>query len=135
MSLRIVLAVLIVLGAASCKRADAVGGAGPQHGDGRYQGVGLFEPGRMWRELVPFAQTRDPAEARLSDDERVIVVVDSRTGEIRQCGNLSGYCLTSNPWSPPAKSAQAAPARLVRHADDIDREAGSTVAPAAIKPE
>lgn len=95
------------------------GGPGPGHGGrhgGRYVGIGLYSPGQMWPRMVGAARSGDESAATLHDDEQVIVVVDSQTGEIRQCGNLSGHCLRMNPWS-----GQPAPASLSEHAADIDR--------------
>ncbi len=50
-------------------------------------------------------------KAGLADDEQVIVVVDSDTGEIRQCGALSGYCVGMRPWDHGV--SQTLPASLV----------------------
>jgi hypothetical protein len=46
------------------------------------------------------------------DDQAIIVVVDSATGEIRSCGDLSGYCIGQNPWKKPLASGQGAPVAL-----------------------
>lgn len=117
--------VLIVAGAlalAGCQRM--VGGTGAAHG--RYLGVGVYPAGQMWSQIAGPAPT-DPKAATLNDDEQVIVVVDSRTGEIRQCGNLSGYCVAMNPWARPA--AQGTPAALAKHAAQIAAEAASGAKP------
>ena len=89
---------------------------------GRYAGVGIYTPGEMWPQLARPAAGSDPAAATLEDDEQVIVVVDTKTGEVRQYGNLSGHCLAMDPWSKPA-SVQGAPAPLLKHARDLAREA------------
>lgn len=96
---------------------------------GRFVAVGTYAPGQVWAHLArpKPAEAPDPAVARLDDDEQIIVVMDSATGELRQCGNLSGHCLAFNPWAKDA-SNQGAPATLLKHAQDLNREAA--VAPA-----
>ncbi|MEO6040308.1 MAG: hypothetical protein ABIP41_00215 [Croceibacterium sp.] len=59
----------------------------------------------------------DPAAATIADDEHVIVVVDSITGEVRQCGDHSGYCVAMKPWS-----GGSSPAMLSKHAADLAAE-------------
>jgi hypothetical protein len=85
-------------------------------GQGRYLGIGIYDAGPLWQELANGEPPKDPKAATLADDSEVVVVVDSATGEIRQCGNFSGRCLSLNPWRGPAG---AAPAALVRHAADV----------------
>ena len=75
-------------------------------------------------------RARDAAAANLGDDDHVIVVVDSRTGEIRQCGNYSGHCIGMNPWAGPLGQGQAAPVPLTKHAADLAREAEQQALPA-----
>lgn len=121
---------LILVAAAGCQRggerAEPAGGKGA----GRYQGVGVYRAGEMWAQLKAPNAASDPAAARLDDDEEIIVVIDNLTGELRQCGNMSGHCIGMNPW---AGSAQPAPATLLKHAADLRREA-ATPAPAATSP-
>ena len=63
----------------------------------------------------------DAAMARLEDDEHIIVVLDSHTGEVRQCGDHSGFCVSMNPWT--GTGAQVAlPAKLTKHAADLAAE-------------
>ena len=114
-------AALSTLATAACQKAGGPVEPGSAH-RGRYAGVGIYTPGEMWAQLARSAARSDPAVARLEDDEQVIVVVDTRTGEVRQCGNLSGHCLAMDPWSASA-SVQAAPAPLLKHAQDLAREA------------
>jgi hypothetical protein len=89
---------LILTGAitlAGCKpQAAALDQARP----GRYAGVGLYAPSEAWKRIVDTALPKGAAKAGLVDDEQVIVVVDSDTGEVRQCGALSGYCVGVKPW-------------------------------------
>jgi len=93
---------------------------------GRYVGVGMYPATALWAHLTATAPT-DPAAARLDDDEQVIVVMDSATGELRQCGNLSGHCIGFNPWGRPLPEAQVAPAKLLKPAQDLTGEASATV--------
>jgi hypothetical protein len=80
--------------------------------EGRYQGVGVYGVGPGWARItVPPAQEGSRA-ARLADDDHVIVVSDSQTGEVRQCGDLSGYCITLNPWKGALDATRAAPVSL-----------------------
>jgi hypothetical protein len=102
-------------------------------GQGRYLGVGIYDAGTLWQEQANAEPPKDPKAATLADDSEIVVVVDSATGAIRQCGNFSGRCLSLNPWRGPAG---AAPASFVRHAADLAREeAGKpTVEAAPSKP-
>lgn len=89
----------------------------------RYVGVGIYSPGALWTELARPTREPDATAAVLDDDNEVIVLIDSVTGQLRQCGNLSGYCIGMNPWSDPLDPAQAAPARLLKHAKQLREEA------------
>ncbi len=115
-------AVLLIVGpvAACTKKAEAP--AAPAHDGvfakfgqkGRYVGVGLYVPGAAWTRLeppqpTPAAAAPNPRQAGLQDDEVVIVVADTATGELRQCGNLSGHCVTLRPWAKPAETSGPAP--------------------------
>jgi hypothetical protein len=78
---------------------------------GRYAGVGVYTPGEPWaRQSAPAPAS--PAAAKLADDEAVIVVIDSRSGEVRACGDLSGHCVRMNPWI----AARATPVDLAPRA-------------------
>ena len=90
---------------------------------GRYLGIGVYEAGRMWSRMVRANRAADPAAATTADDEKVIVVVDSHSGEVRQCGNLTGYCIGMNPWAGPLGREQGAPIGVTEHAADLDRQA------------
>ena len=91
-------------------------GGGPHHG-GRYVGIGLYAPSALWSRLAGVPRPSNPQAATLDDDNAVIVVVDSQTGEIRQCGNLSGHCIAMNPWS-----GQSAAASLTAHSADLSAQ-------------
>src|SRR4051794_39022209 len=80
---------------------------------GRYAGIGTFDAGRLWEQMAGAAAAKDPNTARLADDEHVIVVLDSHTGEVRQCGDHSGVCVAMNPWSG---APLVAPVNLGNHA-------------------
>jgi hypothetical protein len=84
---------------------------------GRYVGIGAYSAGALWSKMAVANPPRDPSAAKTADDEHVIVVVDSDTGEIRQCGDLSGYCIGMNPWAKPLSPSQGAPVALTAHAD------------------
>jgi hypothetical protein len=88
-------------------------------GQGRYLGIGIYDAGALWQELANAQPSKDPKAATLADDSQIVVVVDSATGEVRQCGNFSGRCLSMNPWRGPAGTA---PAALGRHLADLARD-------------
>lgn len=115
-----------------CNRSELTG-SGTGHGAGRYAGVGLYQADRMWKQLAG-PTPKESAAARIADDSYVIVAIDSRTGELRQCGNLSGRCIGMNPWSTAITQAQLAPATLVKHAEQLDAEALSETNPASSAP-
>jgi hypothetical protein len=119
--------VLAVVGSllSACNRNDEATAPGPKS-PGRYAGIGTFEAGRLWREMAGAPSSKDLATAKLDDDEHVIVVLDSHTGEVRQCGDHSGFCVAMNPWTTPGSTA--VPVRLKKHAaeasDDDQASAG-----------
>lgn len=117
-SLAILLAAVFVL--SGCN-SEPVGTA-PVH-QGRYLGVGVYSVGNMWSRMKAPAPA-DKSAATLADDEHVIVVVDSHTGEVRQCGDLSGYCIRTNPWTATSASN---PTALTEHAAQIAAEAANNV--------
>jgi hypothetical protein len=123
------------------KKADNLFGGDNRIGQGRYQGVGHFPASRLWREVVRPSATNDPARALPKDDDEVIVVLDSTTGEVRQCGNFSGRCIGMNPWTAPLAETEKAPASLTKHLDrieadqDAEREVRTQPATAAAKPQ
>jgi len=112
------------LGVSGCQKPvdTATGLLGGGHGKGRYFGVGLYPAGRMWSQVVRASGAKDPTASLPKDDEQVIVVLDSATGELRQCGNLSGACIAMNPWSKPLAATQQAPVLLGKHAEQLDAE-------------
>lgn len=129
MKLWMTVGVLSCLVMAGCqKKAEApTSGLFGSGARGRYLGVAVYAPGRMWEQIARAGAPSDAAAATLRDDEQVIVVVDSTTGELRQCGNLSGFCIAMNPWSKPASPVTGAPAALLKHAQQLDDEAKTAV--------
>jgi len=85
---------------------------------GRYAGIGLFEPGKMWAKLQG-EESKDPAAAKPGDDETIIVVIDSDTGEVRECGNYSGRCISMNPWTKAVAPQQHSPVAVDAHAAEL----------------
>lgn len=100
---------------------------------GHYVAVGIYSPGELWRHLKPLgapespesdagASTASSTVAGLNDDDRILVVMDSTTGEVRQCGNLSGHCIGFNPWTRPLDASQNAPVPLLKNAQRLQFE-------------
>ena len=131
--MRAMLGLLAVTGLTlgGCQKTSEAGPTMVSSSRGRFVAVGTYAPGQVWAHLArpKPAEAADPAVARLDDDEQIIVVMDSATGELRQCGNLSGHCLAFNPWSKDA-SNQGAPATLLKHARDLNAEAAVAPDPA-----
>jgi len=126
--------VLIATGSlAACdKSEDAM--AEPHRGGGRFYGIGIYPADELWSRQTGVKPSADAAKARLDDDAQLIVVVDSRTGEVRQCGNQSGHCTSMNPWAGPLGPSQVAPVTLSQHAADLELEANEANEPAESSP-
>jgi hypothetical protein len=123
--------VLLGLALSGCGRADSEYGTNRKV-PGRYAGIGTFDAGRMWSQTAGIAAPKDPAAAKLEDDEHVIVVIDTRTGEVRQCGDHSGVCVAMNPWGGPG--GLTAPVQLKKHAAELDAEAQASEATTEAEP-
>jgi hypothetical protein len=82
---------------------------------GRYVGIGIYSPGTPWTKVVAAQQAKQTAASAAIDDQAIIVVTDSNTGEIRACGDLTGYCVGMNPWNKALVSTQMAPINLTEH--------------------
>ena len=95
--------------------------------EGRYQGIGVYTAGNGWARIAVPPPGEGSRAATLADDDHVIVVSDSQTGEVRQCGDLSGYCITLNPWTQPLDATRATPVTL----EPLRDEAGRAVERAA----
>jgi hypothetical protein len=120
------LAIIALAGLAGCDRAPGPG-PGAHHG-GRYLGIGTYPAPRLWSRMTGAAAPADPAKATIADDEQIIVTVDSQTGEVRQCGNLSGHCVASNPW----QSGPGSGVNLSAHAAELDA-VSNEAAPAPVR--
>ena len=104
------------LALAGCKpRAAELFGAPADHGHGRYAGIGIYSPSQPWTRMVAAKQAKETPAAKTVDDQAIIVVVDSRTGEVRSCGDLTGFCIGMNPWKTPLAAGQIAPVQLTQH--------------------
>ena len=108
---------------AGCHRGPGGVSRPPRHG--RYAGIGVFEPGNLWSRMALPKTGAAPQAATIADDEHIIVVVDTDTGEVRQCGDHSGYCTAMNPWTQAIAAQQKAPVTLTAHAADLEAEAGN----------
>jgi hypothetical protein len=106
---------LACLGLAGCHRPFAGADADAADRHGRYSGVGIYGPSRQWTKIVSARTATDPQLAQPIDDQVIIVVQDSVTGEVRACGDLTGYCIGMNPWKTALVSAQIAPLKLTEH--------------------
>jgi hypothetical protein len=125
---------LAALALGGCKKnpaSDAWLGLSSDQGHGRFAGIGIYSPGAGWTKMVAGQPASDGPAAQLADDDAVIVVVDSRTGEVRGCGNMTGYCIGMNPWKGPLPPGQVAPVPLTTHSKAAGAESS---APASSAP-
>jgi len=81
----------------------------------RYVGIGIYSPNTQWTKMIGADATNVTTAARTIDDQAIIVVEDSETGEVRACGDLTGYCIGMNPWKKGLTSTQNAPISLTEH--------------------
>jgi hypothetical protein len=131
--------IVAILGLTGCNKVETVENesAAPTTEHGRYIGIGVFGAGELWQQQrideldngtdgnpIP---PQDKAAATTADDEHIIVVVDSATGEVRECGDYSGRCVSMNPWTKAIAKEQRVPVMLVKHAADLaaEREAAA----------
>jgi hypothetical protein len=124
-------AALSALVLAGCKGPVSTSSTGHH---GRYVGIGIYAAGTAWSKMAVSDQPADPAAAKTADDDQVIVVVDSDTGEIRQCGDLTGYCVGMNPWTKSLTASQSAPVKLNGHSTESGWPADSSAASASPAP-
>jgi hypothetical protein len=125
-------ALLVALSSAGCKQANwAPVSNTASHG--RYLGVGIYGPGKSCTRIVANQTPNSDVVARPIDDQVIIVVADSLTGELRACGDLTGYCIGMNPWNKQLLSTQIAPIDLTGHAQpeapDMTVEVGAPKRP------
>jgi hypothetical protein len=88
--------------------------------NGRFTGIGVVEARRLWPQVAAESAPAAPGTASPSDDEHIIVVVDTTTGEVRQCGDLSGRCIGMNPWRPLG-AGTTAPVKVGKHLSELDQ--------------
>ena len=129
--MRPVAVVLLAAMLAGCNAQPEAAEDSPRHG--RYVGIGVFSVGELWSKMTA-ANPQDAAAARIADDEHVIVVVDSVTGELRECGDYSGHCISMNPWTKAISVGQESPVKLAKHMADVMRDAGKSEALATLTP-
>lgn len=94
----------------------------PPQRQGRYAGIGTFPANPLWSRMAVEAQPKDGSAATIGDDSQIIVTVDSVTGEVRQCGDLSGHCIAMNPWTGTLGAGRSAPVKVTAHASDLEAE-------------
>ena len=92
-------------------------------GDGRYLGIGVYPAGQLWQHLAIRRTAAGVPAATIADDEHVIVLVDSHTGEVRECGDYSAVCVGLTPWQTSLAMPDGAPVMLTKHAADLAAEA------------
>ena len=111
------IAPVAILGAvlASCGRSNS---QPDSVAHGRFLGIGVYAAGQLWSKMV-VSSPADAASATTADDEHIIVVVDSQTGEVRECGDYSSVCASFNPWTRSIAGQQIAPVKLTKHAADL----------------
>ena len=118
--MRVATICLLMMGCVLSGCGEPVSGPSPR-ASGRYAGIGTYDTGRLWGQMTGARASSDPAAAKLQDDEHVIVVIDSHTGEVRQCGDYSGFCVTMNPWKGQGSPVDT-PVKLNKHAADLVAE-------------
>ncbi len=110
---------LLLIGAAMLVAAGLSGCEKPQLESsthhGRYVGIGIYNPREQWTKIVGADALNVTPTARTIDDQAILVVEDSDTGEIRACGDLTGYCIGMNPWAHALSSSQNVPVSLTEH--------------------
>lgn len=121
MSRSIWLSPLFLLTIAGCNKSMAVDADGTGS-RGRFSGIGTYPADRLWEQRKIETSANEGDRAALADDGQIIVVVDTQTGEVRQCGNNSGQCVRMNPW-PKDTAVPPLPAALKKHAADLQAEA------------
>jgi hypothetical protein len=116
---------VLILILAGC--GEAADRHGPPIRQGRYAGIGTFPVNPLWSRMAVEAQPRDEAAATIKDDSQIIVTVDSVTGEVRQCGDLSGHCIAMNPWTGSLRADRSAPVRVTIHASELEQDSAEIV--------
>ncbi len=112
---RNVSAALVIAALGLCGCSQSVQSPDQTSGHGKYSGVGIYGPSRQWTKLIANQPVKDPQASRAVDDQVIIVVQNSATGEVRACGDLTGYCIGMNPWKAPLLASQIARVKLTEH--------------------
>jgi hypothetical protein len=115
----IALPIAMLLTLAGCHKFEAASNTADGDG-GHYAGIGTYPSDPLWKHIEGTPSQKDKQAARLEDDSQVIVVLDRQTGEVRQCGNKSGYCVTMNPWA--SDKVVSSPVRLSKHASELSAQ-------------
>ncbi len=89
---------------------------------GRYAGIGTYSPGELWSRMATAQAPAASDAATIADDEHVIVVVDNQSGEVRECGDYSGVCVSMNPWTRAIAMEHASPVKLTKHLREVQQE-------------
>ncbi len=119
---------IAILALAGCRKlAEPFGQPAATHG--RYAGIGIYGPGQSWTKMVAAQQAKETPSAQTKDDDAIIVVVDSLTGEVRGCGNMTGFCVGMNPWKTQLVAGQMAPVQLTEHVNSAKETLAPTAAP------
>ncbi len=88
---------------------------------GRYTGIGTYSPGALWSKIGSPRSAENPQMATTADDEHIIVVVDSQSGEVRECGDYSGICVSLQPWMKAVTKTQTSPVVITRRLPQIEQ--------------
>lgn len=113
------LLLVIISTVAGCRKVETSAYTSSNRSEGRYHGVGIAVPGDQLRKIADAPEPTFDKAATLRDDDYVIFVTDTKTGEVRECGNRSGFCVKIQPWT---KSAPEAPLALTEHSKESDAD-------------
>jgi len=129
------IALTVLTALAGCHRGAWSGDDAGHGGRGHFAGVGIYQPNLNWTQLAEAPTTNSQSAAKRVDDQAIVVVVDTNSGEIRACGDLSGYCVAQNPWRTGLPASQLTPVPMAAHAAPRDGTAPDVnSAPAATAP-
>ena len=118
--MRVVMAGAAVAMLAGCGAPPSRSAEAAVHG--RYAGIGVYAPGELWSRMAVAGGEKASGGATTADDEHVIVVVDGQSGEVRECGDYSGVCVSLQPWTRVVAKEQTAPVTLTRRPAVVRRE-------------
>ena len=128
------LASLTACGARPEAANNAMAAGTLEDGSGRYSGIGTYPSDSLWNDIQGAEATNDAQAAKLGDDSQVIVVVDRYSGEVRQCGNRSGFCIAMNPWKGKGReAAPQLPVQIDRHVPEQSNMASNAAEAEPVK--